>query len=301
MAERLVDVGRGVTLCYEEFGQAGDPPMLLIMGLATQMIGWPDEFCRQLAERGFRVVRFDNRDSGHSTHASGRRLTLRQLLTRHVPPGQYTLSDLALDALGLMKALDMEPAHVVGASMGGMIAQVLAAEHPDSVRSLVSIMSTTGNRWKGQPALSVYKFFLTRAPNDRDAFIERLMRIFAVIGSPGFPRNEDRLRELAGLSYDRDHDPVAPSRQLAAIFASGDRTSLLRRIRAPTLVIHGTKDKMVRKSGGEATAQAIPGAKLELIEGMGHDLPVGAWPRLIDLISSHAHATDPVAVGAHSQ
>ncbi|HZU60111.1 MAG TPA: alpha/beta hydrolase, partial [Solirubrobacteraceae bacterium] len=241
MAEHLVDVGRGITICYEEFGDPGDPPMLLIMGLATQMIGWPDEFCQQLAAQGFRVVRFDNRDSGHSTHASGGRLTLRQLAGRQVPPGQYTLSDMALDTVGLMDALEIESAHVVGASMGGMIAQTLAAEHPEKVRSLVSIMSATGNRWKGQPALSVYRFFLTGAPTDREGYIERLLRIFAVIGSPGFPRNEDRIREMAGHSYDRDHDPVAPSRQLAAIFASGDRTPNLSRIKAPTLVIHGTK------------------------------------------------------------
>jgi len=301
MAERLVEVGRGITLCYEVFGQPSDPPLLLVMGLATQMIAWPEEFCQQLADRGFRVVRFDNRDSGRSTHLSGRRLSLRQLLGRRVAPGQYSLSDMALDALGLMRALDMEPAHVVGVSMGGMIAQTLAAEHPASVRSLVSIMSATGNRWTGQPAFSVYRFFLTRAPRDREAYIERLARVFAVIGSPGFPRDEDRLRELAGRSYDRDHDPVAPRRQLGAIFASGDRTAQLRQIRVPTLVIHGTKDKMIRKSGGRATARAIPGARLEMIEGMGHDLPVGAWPRLIELISSHAHAAEPVGAVAQAQ
>jgi pimeloyl-ACP methyl ester carboxylesterase len=301
MAERLVDVGRGITLCCEEFGQTGDPPILLIMGLATQMIGWPDEFCRQLAGQGFRVVRFDNRDCGRSTHLPGPRLTLRALISRRVAPGQYTLSDMALDAVGLLKALDMEPAHVVGVSMGGMIAQTLAAEHPDSVRSLVSVMSATGNRWKGQPALGVYKFFLTRAPEDREAFMERLVRLFAVIGSPGFPREERRIREIAGRSYDRDHDPVAPSRQLAAIFASGDRTAQLAHIRVPTLVIHGTKDKMVRRSGGEATARAIPGARLEMIDGMGHDLPVGAWPRLIELISSHARAVDPVGLTVQPQ
>jgi pimeloyl-ACP methyl ester carboxylesterase len=301
MGEHLTEVGHGITLCYEEFGDPGDPPILLIMGLATQMIGWPDEFCRQLAGRGFRVVRFDNRDCGHSTHLSGRRLTLWELISHRVPAGQYTLSDMASDAVALMEALDMKPAHVVGASMGGMIAQTVAAEHPDAVRSLVSIMSATGSRWKGQPALSVYRFFLTRAPQDREGYIERLVRVFSVIGSPGFTRDEARLREVAGLSYDRDHDPVAPSRQLAAIFASGNRTAQLRQIRAPTLVIHGTKDKMVRKSGGKDTARAIPRARLEMVEGMGHDLPVGAWPRLIELISSHARAADHAAVPAPSQ
>jgi pimeloyl-ACP methyl ester carboxylesterase len=298
MAERLADVGRGITLCSEEFGQPGDPPLLLIMGLATQMIGWPDEFCQQLADRGFRVVRFDNRDSGRSTHLSGRRLSLGQLVARRVPPGQYTLSDMALDTVGLMRALEIEPAHVVGVSMGGMIAQTLAAEHPESVRSLVSIMSTTGSRWKGQPAFSVYRYLLDRPPEDRESYIDRLVRLFALIGSPGFPRDEDRIRQIAGRSWDRDHDPGAPNRQLGAIIASGDRTPRLRQISAPTLVIHGTRDKMIRKSGGRATARAIPGAKLEFVEGMGHDLPMDAWPRLIDLISSHARAADPVGAAA---
>ncbi len=298
MAERLVDVGRGITLCYEEFGQPGDPPLLLIMGLAIQMIGWPDEFCQQLADRGFRVVRFDNRDSGRSTHLSGRRLSPGQLVRRRVPPGQYTLSDMALDTVGLMRALEIEPAHVVGVSMGGMIAQTLAAEHPDSVRTLVSIMSTTGSRWKGQPAFGVYRFLLAPPPEDRESFIDRLVRLFALVGSPGFPRDEDRIRQIAGRSWERDHDPGAPSRQLGAIIASGDRTPRLRQITAPTLVIHGTRDKMIRKSGGRATARAIPGAQLELVEGMGHDLPVDVWPRLIDLISSHARAADPVGAAA---
>ena len=300
MAEQFADVGRGITLCYEEFGQLSDPPMLLIMGLATQMIGWPDEFCQQLAGHGFRVVRFDNRDCGRSTHMTTRAPTPMELVRRRVPPGQYTLSDMADDAVGLMRALEIEPAHVVGVSMGGMIAQTVAAEHPSSVRSLVSIMSTTGNRWKGQPAFGVYRFLLGRAPDGREAFVERLERLFSVIGSPGFPRNEDRFRDLVGRMYDRDHDPAGPGRQLGAIIASGDRTSRVRQIKAPTLVIHGTKDRMVRKSGGRATARAIPGAKLVMIDGMGHDLPEGAWPRLIELISAHAIDAGPVVAAASS-
>ncbi|MFL5823819.1 MAG: alpha/beta fold hydrolase [Solirubrobacteraceae bacterium] len=293
MAEELLDVGRGITLCYEEFGQAGDPPMLLIMGLATQMIGWPDEFCQQLADRGFRVVRFDNRDCGRSTHMSYRPPTPGQLLRRRIPPTNYTLSDMADDAVGLMRALGMEPAHVVGVSMGGMIAQTLAAEHPESIRSLVSVMSTTGNRWKGQPALGLYRYLLRRAPREKEAFVEYLVHMFGVIGSPGFPRDEERIRDVAARSYDRGHDPAAPGRQLGAIVASGDRTPKLRGVRAPSLVIHGTKDRLIRKSGGRATARAIPGARLEMIEGMGHDLPVAVWPRLVDLISSHARSAEP--------
>lgn len=295
MAEQFADVGRGVSLCYEEFGQASDPPILLIMGLATQMIGWPDEFCQRLAERGFHVVRYDNRDCGRSTHMSGRPPKPMELVRRRVPAGQYTLSDMAEDAVELMRTLEIEPAHVVGVSMGGMIAQTLAAEHPDSVRSLVSIMSTTGNRWRGQPAFGIYRFLLRQAPQEREAFIEHLVRLFNAIGSPGFPRDEGRVRDIAGRSYDRSHDASAPGRQLGAIIASGDRTPQLRQARAPTLVIHGTKDRMIRKSGGRATARAIPGAQLEMIDGMGHDLPEGVWPRLIELISAHARAAEPAS------
>jgi pimeloyl-ACP methyl ester carboxylesterase len=293
MAEQFEDVGRGVTLCYEEFGQRNDPPMLLIMGLATQMIGWPDEFCQRLADRGFRVVRFDNRDCGRSTHMTGRPPTPMELVRRRIPAGSYTLSDMAQDAVELMKRLEMEPAHVVGVSMGGMIAQTLAAEHPQSIRSLTSIMSTTGSRWKGQPAFSVYRFLLRQAPNDRQGYSDYLLALFNVIGSPGFPRDEARLKDVAERMFDRAHDPSAPGRQLGAIIASGDRTAALRRIRTPTLVIHGTKDRMIRKSGGRATARAIPDAELVMIEGMGHDLPEGAWPRLLDLISAHALAVQP--------
>jgi pimeloyl-ACP methyl ester carboxylesterase len=197
-----------------------------------------------------------------------------------------------------MRVLEIEPAHVVGVSMGGMIAQTVAAEHPESVRSLVSIMSTTGNRWKGQPAFGIYRYLLRRAPEGRDAYVEHLARLFGVIGSPGFPRDEDRIRDVAARSYDRGHDPTAPGRQLGAIVASGDRTRQLAQITAPTLVIHGTKDRMIRKSGGQATARSIPGARLEMIEGMGHDLPEALWGRLVGLIASHARASEPAAVPA---
>jgi pimeloyl-ACP methyl ester carboxylesterase len=298
MAEQFTGVGRGITLCHEEFGRRGDPPVLLIMGLATQMIGWPDEFCRQLAAEGFHLVRFDNRDCGRSTHLSSRPPTPGELLRRRIPADNYTLSDMADDAVALMRALELEPAHVVGVSMGGMIAQTVAAEHPGSVRSLISIMSTTGNRWRGQPALGIYRYLLRRAPEEKDAFVEYLVTLFGAIGSPGFPRDEERIRDVAARSYDRGHDPTGPGRQLGAIVASGDRTSQLAQIKAPTLVIHGTNDRMIRKSGGRATARAIRGARLELVEGMGHDLPEALWPRLVQLIASHATAAEPAAVAA---
>jgi pimeloyl-ACP methyl ester carboxylesterase len=298
MIEQFCDVGRGVTLCYETIGDESDPPLLLIMGLGTQMIGWPDEFCEQLAGQGFYVVRFDNRDSGRSTGVDGRPPTIGALVRRRIDPVLYTLGDMAQDTLGLMRGLPIEPAHVVGASMGGMIAQTLAAEHPGSVRSLVSIMSTTGSRWKGQPAFGIYRYMLRRAPADREAAIEHTAQVFAAIGSRGLPQDTERVREIIARSFDRGHDPAATGRQLGAIIASGDRTAQLRAIKAPTLVIHGSKDRMVAHSGGVATARAIPGARMITIKGMGHDLPGAAWPQLIDAISEHVRAADRVGVAA---
>jgi pimeloyl-ACP methyl ester carboxylesterase len=290
--ERFCDVGRGITLCYDSFGDPGEPPVLLVMGLATQMIAWHHDFCEQLAGRGFHVVRFDNRDIGRSTHMDFSPPSTGEMLRRRVRPEQYDLSDMAEDARGLLRELDLEPAHVVGASMGGMIGQMLAAEHPEAVRSLTSLMSSTGNRWRGQPSPSIYKYLLRRPPTDREGYIERAAEIFGVIGSPGFPRDEGYIRDRAADSFDRGYDVRGGGRQLGAVIASGDRTEMLRSIRVPTLVIHGTNDKMIRPSGGRATARAIPGAKLLMIEGMGHDLPRAAWPRLIDAIAEHAHRAD---------
>jgi pimeloyl-ACP methyl ester carboxylesterase len=292
MAEQFCDVGRGVTLCYETFGDRADPPIVLIMGLATQMIAWHDDFCDQLAERGFYVVRFDNRDIGRSTHFDFRPPTLKQMVTRRLGPEQYTLSDMAEDTAGLLRELDISPAHVVGASMGGMIGQLLAAEHPEAVRSLVSIMSSTGNRWRGQPALAVYRYLLRPPPRDREGYIDRAAAVFGLVGSTGFERDEQYIRERAARSYDRGYDVRAGGRQLGAVIASGDRTKALGRITAPTLVIHGSVDKMIRPSGGKATAKAIPGARLMMIEGMGHDLPRGVWPQIIDAIAEQARAAD---------
>jgi pimeloyl-ACP methyl ester carboxylesterase len=195
---------------------------------------------------------------------------------------------MADDAAGLLRALDRAPAHVIGASMGGMIAQTLAARHPEMVLSLTSIMSNTGSVITGRPGLSVYPLFFQRPREGREASIERTMKVFKLIGSRGLERDDDLIREMAGRSYDRDHDPAAPARQLAAIVASGNRTKEIRRIKAPTLVIHGDQDKMIGPSGGRATARAIRGAKLTTIEGMGHDLPRAAWPQIIDGIVTNA-------------
>jgi pimeloyl-ACP methyl ester carboxylesterase len=289
VSERFAKVG-DMELCYETFGDADAPPLLLVMGLGTQMLAWRDGFCAMLADRGLRVVRFDNRDIGRSTHLRGvRPPTVWQLLRRDSRAAAYTLDDMADDAAGLLDALGIESAHVAGASMGGMIAQALAARHPARVLTLTSIMSTTGHRLKGQPALKVYPFFLARRPATRDEAVERAVKLFRVVGSPGFERDEADLRDLVARSFDRgEGDASGTGRQLAAILASGDRTAALRQIRAPTLVIHGKADRLVRPSGGRATARAIPGARLVEIDGMGHDLPRALWPRLADLIVEHA-------------
>lgn len=284
MDERFCDLHNGITLCYETFGDASDPTALLVMGLGTQMVAWHEDFCRQLAAAGFYVVRFDNRDIGHSTHLPGPPPTIRQLLLRSKRAAHYRLSDMTDDASRLLAELDLAPAHVIGASMGGMIAQTLAAAHPEQVRSLVSIMSNTGALSNGQPALRLYPFFLRRPSIGRDAYVAHFERLFTAIGSSGLPREPQEIRELAMLSYDRDHDHAGPGRQLAAILASGDRTAQLREIVAPTLVVHGTADPLVRPSGGRATARAIKGAKLKTVQGMGHDLPRAAWTEIIDAI-----------------
>ena len=271
--EQIAAVG-DLELCYETFGDRSDPALVLIMGLATQMIAWREEFCESLAAAGFFVVRFDNRDVGRSTTLDGLPVpTTWQLLKRDKRAASYTLEDMALDVVGLLDHLEIERAHVVGASMGAMIAQTVAAKHPDRVLSLVSIMGSTGARTSGQPQLRTAKVLLAVPPKDRDGFVEHMVKTFTIIGSPGFERDEDELRRFAETTFDRGRNPAASARQLAAINASGNRTPLLRQISAPTLVIHGEADTLVRPSGGRATAKAIAGSTLLEIPGMGHDLP----------------------------
>jgi pimeloyl-ACP methyl ester carboxylesterase len=292
MDEQYADVG-DIRLCYETFGDRSDPAMLLVMGLGTQMLAWHEDFCRELAGRGLFVIRYDNRDVGRSTHFEDTPLPRpSELLRRRIRRPAYTLNDMADDAAGLLDALGIESAHVVGASMGGMIAQALAARDPARVRSLTSMMSTTGNRWRGQPAVRIYPYLLARPPRTKEEGIERITRVFRIIGSPGFERDEEELRAMASLAWDRDSSRTGTVRQLAAIISSGDRTPDVRRITAPTLVIHGTNDRMVRPSGGRATARAIPGSRLMLVRGMGHDLPRGVWARLIGAIAEHAARAD---------
>jgi pimeloyl-ACP methyl ester carboxylesterase len=298
MDERFARVG-DIELCYEPYGDPGDPPLLLVMGLGTQMTGWHEDFCSLLAGRGFHVIRFDNRDIGRSTHVKAPPPTLRQVVARDRRAAAYTLEDMARDAAGLLGALGHDAADVVGVSMGGMIAQVLAARHPERVRSLASIMSNTGARWTGQPALRVLPFFIRRRPATRAEAVQRTLALFRIVGSPDFDRDEAHLRAMSELAFERGpDDPAGTGRQLAAVFASGDRRPSLARITAPTVVIHGTKDRLVAPSGGRATAAAIPGARLELIEGMGHDLPRAVWPRVVDLIVANARRAEPGAAAA---
>ena len=295
--EEFMDIGQGITICYEAFGDPADPPALLIMGLGTQMIAWREDFCEQLAARGFYVIRFDNRDVGRSTHLRGSPPTLPQMLTRRLPESAYSLEDMADDTVRLMDALELAGAHVIGASMGGMIGQVTAARHADRVGSLVSIMSNTGSRWAGQPALGAYRMFLAEAPDEREAFVEHIVKLFRIVGSKGELFDEEYVRDVTARSFDRDHDSAAVGRQLAAVLKTGKRDAMLRSITAPTLVIHGTEDRLVRPSGGRATKRAIPAARLMEIEGMGHDLPRGVWPQVMDGIAENAARAEPLDAG----
>ncbi|HEY0448929.1 alpha/beta hydrolase [Actinophytocola sp.] len=292
MTERTADVGRGISLTYEELGDAGADPLLLVAGLGQQLHSWPAEFCTRLADRGYRVVRFDNRDIGRSTHLRFRPASLAAMFLGRFPPQQYDITDMAEDTAGLLAALGCESAHLVGASMGGMIAQTVAARHPERARTLTSIMSTTGALRTGRPALSTLRLMAAKPPRTRETAIAGAVRMFRHIGSAGFPFDEAGVRERAGQAWDRDPSTGGVGRQLGAIMRSGDRSAALRAVTAPTLVVHGDRDRMVRPAGGAATVRAITGARLETIPGMGHDLPKDAWPVLVDLIAGHARRED---------
>ncbi len=292
MSERFHTHG-GVELCYETFGEPTDPAMLLIAGLGMQMIAWNDDLCHELTTRGFYVIRFDNRDTGRSTHFDHvpPPRTVR-LATRRPRPIAYTLAEMAADATGLLEHLDVDTAHVNGVSMGAMIAQTLAARHPEQVRSLVSIMSSTGSLRCGQAAPSVLPLLLRPLPADSDARIERLVTTLERIASRGFEPDHQWIRTIAKRSCERGDDRAGTLRQLAAIIASGNRTAELRTITAPTLVIHGDADRVIAPSGGVATARAIAGAAHLSIKGMGHDLPRPLWPMILDAIADHANRAD---------
>jgi len=270
----------GLELEYETFGDPNDPPMVLIMGLGAQLIDWPQPFCEMLAGEGFHVIRFDNRDAGLST-------SLDHL---GVPDAEapYLLSDFADDTVGLLDALGIDRAHLVGASLGGMVAQQTVIDHPDRVRSLASIMSTTGDHSVGQ-ATPEARSVLGRPPAaSRDEAIANTVRSSRIIGSTGFPVTDQELLDRATAKYDRSYRPVGTLRQLAAAIASPDRTEGLRAVTVPTVVIHGEVDPLIDVSGGRATAAAVPGAELLVIPGMGHDLPVGARPQIVAAIARNA-------------
>jgi pimeloyl-ACP methyl ester carboxylesterase len=277
----------GIDIAYERFGDRDAPPVLLVMGLATQMLGWPEEFCSALVARGLHVIRFDNRDVGLSTHLhDAPEPDVMAALSGDSSSASYTLSAMADDSVGLLDALELDGAHIVGASMGGMIAQTVAIEHPDRVRSLTSIMSTTGDATVGQGTQEALGALLAAPATTRQEAVERTVAIFRVIGSPGFELDEADLRERAGLAYDRADDPLGVARQLLAIIASGDRTASLRSLNVPMLVLHGADDSLVDVSGGQATADAIPDAELVIFDGMGHDLPRALWPEITARIDS---------------
>jgi pimeloyl-ACP methyl ester carboxylesterase len=287
--EELTAPANGIQLAYQTFGDPADPAVLMIMGLGVQMLGWDAELCELLAGRGLHVVRFDNRDVGRSTKITGGPpANVLAAVAGDFSSASYTLDDMAEDCAGLLDHLEIERAHLAGASQGGMIAQTLAIRRPERVLSLTSIMSTTGDPSVGQPHPEALPALLTPSPRDREEFVEYVVRAWRVIGSPGFDADEDALRLLASASYDRGIHPEGTARQLLAILASGDRTDALRRLGVPTTVIHGTDDPLIDVSGGKATAEAIPGAELVLIEGMGHDLPRALWPRFVDLIVANA-------------
>lgn len=275
----------GIEIAYETFGDPGGLPLLLVMGLGTQMIAWPDDMCADLAVHGHYVVRFDNRDIGLSTHMAELRAPhpLAVALRRAQPP--YTLADMADDAFALMTALGWDSAHVVGASMGGFIAQTMAIRDPARVRSLTLIMTSTGSRRVGNPKPAMARRLLRRRPVvDRESAVALSVDVMRSIGSPGYEFDEAFLVDLARRSYDRAYDPGGYLRQLAAISAQPDRTAALRRLRVPALVMHGLSDPLVAPSGGLALAKALRGSTFVGFPGMGHDLPRELWGRYAEAI-----------------
>ena len=269
----------GIEIAYESFGDPADPTILLVMGLGTQMLAWPDELCEALADAGHHVVRVDNRAVGRATPIDAPAPRLLDILRRRPA---YTIGDMADDAVGLLDALDVERAHVVGASMGGFISQTVALHHPERVETLSLIMTSTGSMKVGRPTPHVMRMMASRAMGQtREEAMDGAVDTYRIIGSPDH-LDEDLVRELAGLSFDRSYDPGGAQRQLAAIMAQPDRTRALGKLQVPTLVVHGLADPLVTVSGGLAIARAIPNATFIGHSGMGHDLPRTMWPSLRD-------------------
>ena len=289
----------GIEIAYERRGNPSDPVVLLIMGGGAQLVHWPEGFLAALLHRGLQVIRFDNRDAGRSTHFhDAPRPDLPAVLAGDLSSVTYTLSDMAADAVGLLDVLEIGAAHVVGASLGGAIAQTIAIEHPARVVSLTSMMSTSGDPAVGQAHPETLKGVFGGPPaTTRQAVIDRAVRAFGIVGSPAYPTDPAAIAERAGLAWDRGHDDAGMARQAAAWVASGDRTPRLQKLDVPALVIHGLSDTLVDASGGRATAVAIPGAELVLIDGMGHNLPPGLWERFADHIAAVVQRGEARRVG----
>jgi pimeloyl-ACP methyl ester carboxylesterase len=264
-----------VEIFYETFGEPSEPALLLINGLGSQCINYRSEWCEQFAAQGFFVIRFDNRDVG--------------LSTKLVDGPEYTVSDMAGDAVAVLDALGIERAHVMGLSMGGMIAQTIAIEHPDRLLSMTSLMSTTGDPDVGAATPEARELLLAPPPTGRDEYIARQVQGIRTWGSPACI-DEERIARQAGEAFDRCFHPAGQTRQIAAVMAAGSRTDALRNIEVPTLVLHGDADRLIDPSGGRRTAEVIPGARFVLIEGMGHDYPPQYWDRLVELVTDHARA-----------
>lgn len=283
----------GIEIEVETFGDPSGRPLLLIIGLGAQMIHWDDNLCKDLAERGHYVIRYDNRDVGLSTKFEEAGLPdLKEIFGKLLggekinPP--YTLKDMADDAAGLLDALGIRKAHICGMSMGGMIAQTIALRHPSRVLSLISIYSTTGNPEVPQPKPEVTGLLIAPPPREREANVEHMLHVFNTIAGSGFPFDEQWTRRIMAESYDRSFYPQGMVRQLVAVLTQENRVPDLASVTVPTLVVHGTDDPLVPVEGGKDTARAVPGADLMLIEGMGHDLPHGgAWPRIVEAITAH--------------
>ena len=281
---------RQIELEYDHFGNPTDPALLLIMGFTAQMVAWEEEFCQQIADRGHFVIRFDNRDCGLSTKLHGvpsnsDAVIMAAMMETEMPPVPYTLSDMAADAMQVLDHLNIERAHIMGASMGGMIAQTVAIEHPHRVKTLISVMSQPGELTVGQPTQEAMELIVTPAPSDRDEYIAFAPK-WQLWQSKKY-RSDELSIKAAIRDFDRSNYPEGGPRQMAAIYASGSRAEGLQKLQVPTLVIHGTDDQLITPSGGERTAELIPNSTLLMVDDMGHDMPQPLWPLYLDAISKH--------------
>jgi pimeloyl-ACP methyl ester carboxylesterase len=284
-----------VDVYYETFGNAADPALLLVNGLGSQSINFSDPWCERFVASGFFTIRFDNRDTGLSTKFSAVKPDLSPVVKARAegkpPPVPYTVVDMAADAIAVLDAVGVARAHVMGFSMGGMIVQTLAIEHPERLHSITSVMSSTGDSDVGQSAPEAHKVLMAPPTTDRDSYIARQIEGIRIWGSPAY-FDEDRLRVMWGAAFDRCFCPEGVGRQMMAIIATPSRTPALGDVTVPALVIHGSADKLIDPSGGRRTAEAIPGARFELIDGMGHDYPPELWDRLVQLVTDHAQLAD---------